>query len=81
MFLAEDYSSEIRGALAVAWFAFSLYWAAVCGYVATEKGRRETAWAFAGFFGWFLALIPLAAAPSLYAPTQPVPARRRTDED
>lgn len=33
MFLAEDYSSEIRGALAVAWFAFSLYWAAVCGYV------------------------------------------------
>lgn len=60
MFLAEDYSSEIRGALVIAWFAFSLYWAAVCGYVATEKGRRETAWAFAGFFGWFLALIPLA---------------------
>lgn len=41
MFLAEDYSSEIRGALAIAWFAFSLYWAAVCGFVATEKGRKR----------------------------------------
>ncbi len=47
------------------WFAGSVYWWAVCWWVAKEKDRNVTAWAALGFFLWIGAYLPLAAAPDL----------------
>lgn len=61
-----EWLALIIGALLINGF----YWAAACGYVATEKGRNGGGWTLAGFFGGVLliggvlAFLPLVAAPS-----------------
>lgn len=48
-----------------AWFIGSVYWSAVCWWVAREKDRNVTTWAALGFLLWIGAYLPLAAAPDL----------------
>ncbi len=45
--------------LVIVWFASGFY----CGVVADSKGHNGTAWAFGGFFFWFIALIAVAGLP------------------
>ena len=59
-------NSETAALIIVPWFLISMYWAAVCGFVATEKGRNPGGWTAAGFLGWFFAFLPLAAAPAFH---------------
>lgn len=55
-----------------------LIFAALCGYVATEKKRSGGAWFVAGFFLGIIALIALAAIPAL---TEEELKKREAEED